>query len=134
MIAPVDARRDSDQLGESGAECTERIESNLETDVGDAEISTPQQRHGTLDAPGHQIGVRGFTVCSLKFPTEVAGRHVCSRGKIIHSQGVGELPVDAVTDFPEPNDVAEVVITGVVGGHDMILAENRGRCPVIFRE
>src|SRR5690242_3081785 len=55
-VAPVDAGRHADQFGEARAEGAQRRAADLEADLGDAEIAAAQQRHGTLDAPGHQVG------------------------------------------------------------------------------
>src|SRR3990170_2519804 len=40
-----------DQLGEATAEGAQRRAADLETDLGDAEVATAQQRHRALDAP-----------------------------------------------------------------------------------
>jgi len=42
-LAPVDARRHPDQLGEAGAEGAQRRAAHLEADLGDGEVTAPQQ-------------------------------------------------------------------------------------------
>src|SRR5918993_3955233 len=61
-LAPIDARRHTDQLGEASAEGAQRRAPDLEADLGDAEVATAQQRHRALYAPRHQVGVRRLAV------------------------------------------------------------------------
>src|SRR5918994_5668079 len=61
-LAPIDAGRHTNQLTEASAEGAKRRAANLETDLGDAELATTQQRHRALDAPRHQVGVRRLAV------------------------------------------------------------------------
>jgi hypothetical protein len=53
--APVDAGRHTDQGGEATADDAQRRVADRETDFGDAEVATTQQRHRALDAPSHQV-------------------------------------------------------------------------------
>src|SRR5262245_51134057 len=55
---PVGARALADELGESGAERTQRRTPDREADLGDREIAAPQQRLRPLDPAGHQVAVR----------------------------------------------------------------------------
>src|SRR5437762_6098153 len=61
-LAAVDAGRHADELGEAGAEGAQRRATDLEADLGDAEVATAQQRHRALDAPRHQVAVRRLAV------------------------------------------------------------------------
>jgi hypothetical protein len=70
-LAPVDAGRHTDQLGEASAEGAQRRAADRETDLGDAQVATAQQRHRALDAPRHQVGVRGLAVGAPKLAAEV---------------------------------------------------------------
>src|SRR5215217_3889764 len=61
-LAPIDAGRHTDQLAEASAEGAKRRAADLETDLGDAELATTQQRHRALDAPRHEVAVRRLAV------------------------------------------------------------------------
>src|SRR4051794_11901969 len=61
-IAPVGAGWHADQLGEAGAEGPEGGTADLEAHLGDAEVAPTEQRHGPLDASGHQVRVRRLAV------------------------------------------------------------------------
>jgi hypothetical protein len=88
-LAPIDAGRHTDQLGEATAEAAQRRAADRETDLGDTAVATTQQRHRPFDAPGHQIG----------------------RGRL------GVLAVDAVADPTQPRQVAQVLGCGRSAGH-----------------
>src|SRR4029077_11744670 len=55
---PVGAWRLPDDLGEPGAERSERGTADLHAHVGHGKVAAAQQRHGPLDPPGHQVAVR----------------------------------------------------------------------------
>src|SRR5688500_4490815 len=57
-LLAIDARRHPDELEKARAERAERRAADFETDLGDAEITAAQERHGALDASRHQIRVR----------------------------------------------------------------------------
>jgi hypothetical protein len=50
-LAPVGAGRHTGQFGEARAEGTQRRAADREADLGDAEVTTTQQRHRPFDAP-----------------------------------------------------------------------------------
>src|SRR5271169_143564 len=61
-VAPVGAGRHTDQLSEATAEGAQRRAADRETDLGDAEVATTEQRHRALDAPRHEVAVRRLAV------------------------------------------------------------------------
>src|SRR5919109_1293717 len=75
-LALVGAGRHTDQFGEASAEGAQRRAADLETDLGDAEVATAQQRHRALDAPRHEVAVRRLAVGEPELAAEVPGRHV----------------------------------------------------------
>jgi sarcosine oxidase gamma subunit len=50
------------RLGEATAEGAQRRAADRETDLGEAEVATTQQRHRALDTPRHQAAVRRLAV------------------------------------------------------------------------
>ena len=108
-IAPIGAGRHTDQLGEASAEGAQRRAADRETDLGDAEVATAQQRHRTLDAPGHQVAVRRLAVGEPELAAEVPGRHVRAAGERLDVQRLRVLPVDPVADAAQPREVAQVL-------------------------
>src|SRR6516162_9200222 len=75
LVAPVGAGWHTDQLGETGAEGAQRRAAHRETDLGDAEVATSQQRHRALDAPRHQVPVWRLAVGEPLLPAEMPGVH-----------------------------------------------------------
>src|SRR6266536_2613241 len=59
-FAAIGAGRYADQLGEARAEGAKGRAADLETDIRDAEIATPKQRHRAFDPAGHQVAVWGL--------------------------------------------------------------------------
>src|SRR5206468_5127305 len=109
------------QLGESGAERAQRRAADLEADLGDAEVATTEQRHRALDAPRHQVGVRGLAVGEPEPAAEVPGRHVSTEGERLDVQRLRVLPVDPVADPAKPREVEQVLRRGGSGGHRGIM-------------
>src|SRR6266508_4429631 len=72
-LAPVDAGRHTDQLSEATAEGAKRRAADRETDLGDAEVATTQQRHRALDAPRHEVTVRRLAVGEPELAAELRG-------------------------------------------------------------
>src|SRR5882724_3922565 len=72
-VAPVNARRHADQRPEASAEGAQRRAADRETDLGDAEVATAQERHRALDAPRHEIAVRRLAIGEPELAAEVAG-------------------------------------------------------------
>ena len=116
-LAPVDAGRHADQLGEAGAERAQRRAADREADLGDAEVAAAQQRHRALDAPRHQVGVRRLAVGEPELAAEVPGRHVHAAGERLDVQRLRVLPVDPVADAAQPREVAQVLRRGGSAGH-----------------
>ena len=108
-LAPVDAGRHADQLGEAGAERAQRRAADREADLGDAEVAAAQQRHRALDAPRHQVAVRRLAVGEPELAAEVPGRHVRAAGQRLDVQRLGVLPVDPVADPAQPREVAQAL-------------------------
>src|ERR671930_1833815 len=73
-LVSVGAGRHADQLGEAGAEGAQRRAADLEADLGDAEVTTAQQRHRALDAARHEVAVRRLAVRAPELAAEVPGR------------------------------------------------------------
>ena len=101
-LAPVGAGRHTDQLGEASAEGAQRRAADRETDLSDAEVATTQQRHRALDAPRHEVAVRGLAVGEPELAAEVPGRHVRAAGERLDVQRVRVLTVDPVADAAQP--------------------------------
>src|SRR3977135_2798119 len=80
-MAPVGAGRHTDQFGEATAEGAQRRAADRETDLGDAEVATTQQRHRALDAPRHQVAVRRLAVGEPGLAAEGPRRHVRAAGE-----------------------------------------------------
>src|SRR5215470_16047574 len=117
LVAPVGAGRHPDQLGETSAEGAQRRAAHRETDLGDAEVATAQQRHRALDAPRHQVPIRRLAVGGPELPAEVPGRHVRAAGERLDVQWLRVLPVDPVADTAQPGEVAQVLRRGGPAGH-----------------
>ena len=126
-LAPVDAGRHADQLGEAGAEGAQRRAADREADLGDAEVAAPQQRHRALDAPRHQVAVRRLAVGQPELAAEVPGRHVHAAGERLDVQRLRVLPVDPVADAAQPREVAQALLRGGSAGHPRDRATSR-RC------
>lgn len=124
-LIPVHAGRHADQLGEPGAEGTQRRASDGETNLGHAEIATSQQRHRALDAARHQVGVRRLAVGDLELTAEVAGGHVRVAGQRLDVQRLGVLAVDAIADAAQAREVAQVLIVAGSAGHPCDRATSR---------
>src|SRR5439155_25172190 len=105
------------ELGEASAEGAQRRAADGETDLGDAEIATTQQRHRALDAPRHQVAVRRLAVGEPELAAEVPGRHVRVAGERLDVQRVGVLPVDPVSNAAEQREVAQVLRRDGSAGH-----------------
>ena len=116
-LAPIDAGRHTDQLGEASAEGAQRRAADREADLGDAEVATTQQRHRALDAPRHQIAVRRLAVGEPELAAEVPGRHVRAAGERLDVQRLRVLPVDPVANAAQPREVAQVLRCGGSAGH-----------------
>src|SRR5215212_1958950 len=116
-LAPIDAGRHTDQLGEASAEGAQRRAADLEADFGDAEVAMAQQRHRALYAPRHQVGVGRLAVGAPELATEVPGRHVHAAGERLDVKRLRVLPVDPVANAAQPREVAQVLRCGGSGGH-----------------
>jgi hypothetical protein len=116
-LVAIGARRQTDQLGEAGAEGAERRAADREADLGDAEVATAQQRHRPFDASSHQIGVGRLAVGDLELTTEVAGRHVHAASERLDVQRLCVLPVDAVADATQARQIMEVLRRGGSARH-----------------
>ena len=114
---PVDAGWHADQFGEASAEGAQRRAADRETDLGDAEVATTQQRHRALDAPRHQVAVRRLAVGDPELAAEVPGRHVRAAGERLDVQRLCVLPVDPVADAAQSREVAQVIRLGGPTGH-----------------
>ena len=117
LVAPVGAGRHADQLGETGAEGAQRRAAHRETNLGDTEVATAQQRHRALDAPRHQVPVRRLAVGAPELPAEVPSGHVRAAGERLDIQRLRILPVDPVTNPAQPGKVAQVLRLGGSAGH-----------------
>src|SRR5205807_8892525 len=106
-----------DQVGEARAERAQRRAADRETDLGDAEVATTQQRHRALDAPRHQVAVRRLAVGEPELAAEVPGRHVRAAGERLDVQRLRVLSVDPVADAAQPREVAQVLRRGGSAGH-----------------
>src|SRR5271155_4812113 len=126
-LAPVGARRHADQFGEASAEGAQRRVADCDTDLGDAEVATTQQRHRALDAPRHQIAVRRIAVCEPELAAEVPGRHVRTAGERLDVQRLRVLPVDPVADAAQPCEVAQMLVRGGSAGHTQDRTSRRRR-------
>src|SRR2546425_6792064 len=115
--APVGAGRHTDQFGKASAEGAQRRAADCETDVGDAKVAAPQQRHRPLDAPRHHVAVRRLAVGDPELAAEVPGRHVRAAGERLDVQRPRVLPVDPVADPAQPREVAQVLRRGGSVGH-----------------
>ena len=116
-LAPIGAGRHADQLGEAGAERTQRGAADRETDLGDAEVATTQQRHRPLDAPRHQVAVRRLAIGEPELAAEMPGRHVRAASERLDVQRPRVLSVDPVANAPQPGEVAQVLLRGGSAGH-----------------
>jgi hypothetical protein len=58
-------------VGEASAEGAQRRAADRETDLGDAQGPTTQQRHRPLDAPRHQVAVRRLALGEPELASEV---------------------------------------------------------------
>jgi hypothetical protein len=125
-LAPVGAGRYTDQLGEASAEGAQRRAAHRETDLGDAQVATTQQRHRALDAPRHQVAVRRLAVGEPEPAAEVPGRHVRAAGERLDVQRLRVLPIDPVADAAQPREVAQVLRRGGSAGHREIVPRRAG--------
>jgi hypothetical protein len=116
-IAPVDAGRHTDQFGEATAEGAQRRAADRETDLGDAEVATTEQRHRALDAPRHQIAVRRLAVGEPELAAEVPSRHVRAAGERLDVQRLRVLPVDPIADAAQPREITQVLRRGRSARH-----------------
>src|SRR6266849_4637942 len=116
-MAPVGAGRPTDQVGEATTEGARRRAADRETDLGDAEVATTQQRHRALDGPRHQVAVRRLSVGEPELAAEVPGRHVRAAGERLDVLRLRVLPVDPVADAAQPREVAQVPRRGGSAGH-----------------
>ncbi len=86
--------------------------SDVQPTVMHASVTThplAQQRHGALDAPGHQVGVRRLAVGGTELAREVCGRHQRMRREGRHIEGARVLPVDQVTSPAQVREVGELL-------------------------
>ena len=127
--APVDAGRHTHQLGETGAERTQRRTPDRETHLGDAEITTTQQGHRPLDPPRHQVAVRRLSVSLPELTAEMPGRHVHPPGKRLHVQRLRVFPVDPIADLAQPRELTQVLRRGWSAGHPRDRATPYPSCP-----
>src|SRR5690606_5152379 len=103
-LAPVDAGRHADELGEARAEGAQRRAADLEADLRDAELADAQQRHRAFDAARPPVAVQRPRV----------------------------LAVDAVPDAAQPREVAQVRWCGGFAAHSCDRATSGPGCPVPF--
>ncbi len=87
--------RNADNLAEARAEGTERRAPNSDASRG-YRIPLPQKSLCSFDTPGHQIGIRRFTVCGPEFAREMCGRHMSGTR---HGRDVERLRVAAVYEI-----------------------------------
>src|SRR5215469_1406097 len=106
--SPIGARALADELGEAGAEGPQRRAADLEADLGDREVPPPQQGHGPLDAPGHQVAVRGLPVGGPKAPREVAGRHAGGASHRLDVERASVLAIHLVSRAPQTYQVIAI--------------------------
>src|SRR5664279_2117337 len=116
-VAPIGPGRHTDQFGEATAEGAQRRAADRETDLGDTEVATTQQRHRALDAPRHQVALRRLAVGEPELAAEVPSRHVRAAGERLDVQRLRVLPVDPVADAAQPREVAQVLLRGGSAGH-----------------
>jgi hypothetical protein len=124
----------ADQLDEASAEGAQRRAADLETDIGDAEVATTQQRHGTLDAPRHQVAVRRLAVGEPELAAEVSGRHVHAPGERLDVKRLRVLAVDPVANAAQPREVAQVLLRGGSACHRRYGATLHSSCPALEQE
>src|SRR6059058_3448688 len=117
FLTRVRAWRNTDEFGEAGAEGAQGRTADRETDLGEAEAATTQQRHRALDAPSHQVAVRRFAVRDPELAAEMAGRHVRVAGEGLDVERLGVLPVDAVASPAQEGKVAQVLGRGRFAAH-----------------
>ena len=125
-VLPVGARRHADQFGEATAEGAKRGATDLETDLGDAQVATTQQRHRALDASRHEVAVRRLSVGEPELAAEVPGRHVRASGERLDVQRLRVLPVDPVSNAAQPHEVAKVLRRVGPAGHLEIMPRRAG--------
>src|SRR5213595_3156 len=101
FLTRVRAGRNTDEFGEAGAEGAQRRAADRETDIGDAEAATAQQRHRALDASSHQVAVRRLAVRRPELAAEMPGRHVRVAGEGLDVERLRVLPVDPVANPPQ---------------------------------
>src|SRR5450755_567642 len=129
-LAPVGAGRHADQFGEASAEGAQRRAANRETDLGDAEVATTQQRHRALDPPRHQVAVRRLAVGEPELAAEVPGRHVRAAGERLDVERLRILPIDPVANATQPRKITQVLRLGRCARHARRLAQ-RARAAAI---
>ena len=105
---PVLRRRLTDDLGEPGAEGSERSATHGSAGIGHRHAMT-QEGLAALDASRHEVGVGRFAVDGSKLSREVCRRHVrrtCHRRYI---EGLGVLTVDEVTCATQMDKVSQLL-------------------------
>ena len=85
---------------------------DLETDLGDAEISAAQQRHRPLDPPRHQVSIRRLSVGQAELPAQMPRRHVHIAREGLDIQRFRVLAIDPVADAPQPREITETLLGG----------------------
>ena len=121
-LAAVCTRRDADQLGEASAEGAEGGAADGETDLGDGEVASPQQRHRAFDAPGHEVGVGRLPVGEPELAAEVTRGHVNGAGEGFDVERLLVVAVDPVPDPAQARQVAQVLRRGGRDRHSEIMA------------
>src|SRR5690606_4058686 len=110
------------ELGEASGEGTEGPVADREAHLGDAEVAAAQQRHGALDAPGHEVAVRRFPVRRLELAAEVAGGEADARGERLDIERARVLAVDPIPYTPEQHEVAQPLVVVALPSHQAHLA------------
>src|SRR5690606_16522489 len=108
IAGPIRAGRLADELGEAGAERSERGAADLKADLGDGEVASPQQGHRALDAPGHQVAVRRLAVGGAEAPREVAGGHAGRAGQRRNVERARVLAVHLISRTTQPHQVIAI--------------------------
>src|SRR4051812_35380715 len=106
----IDAGRHADKLREARAERAQRRAANLEADLRDAELATPQQRHRSFDAPRHQVRVRRLAIGEAELTAQVPRRHVRAARERLDVKRLRVLAVHPVADAAQPSEVIQVHI------------------------
>src|SRR3954469_5713544 len=80
---PVGGRRHSVDACEAGRERAHTAKPDRKADAGDPAISAAEQRRGTLQPPGEQVGVRRLAEGSTEFAAEVGPREPGGAGQVV---------------------------------------------------